>query len=89
VTPGRITPVQSLSLMNSPFMKQCAERFESRIESEPAADPTEIVDRAYLLAMARKPSAEERSLAQVFIQKHGLKQFCLVLFNTNEFLFIN
>ena len=41
----------------------------------------------WMLTNAR--TDEERAFAAEFIAQYGLPQFCLVLFNTNEFLYID
>jgi hypothetical protein len=88
--PGTITPVQALSLMNNAFMENCAQRFSDRVRSESAGDSVaHQVRHAYRLALAREPTDPESTLAESFIADHGLAQFCLVLLNTNEFLFVN
>jgi len=88
--PGTITPVQALALMNNAFIEQCAERFAARVQRE-AADVSAApqIRRAYQLALARAPTEQEAALAESFVAQHGLGQLCLVLLNTNEFLFVN
>jgi hypothetical protein len=88
--PGTITPVQALSLMNNAFMENCAQRFADRVRGESAGESVaNQVRLAYRLALAREPTDPESTLAESFIADHGLAQFCLVLLNTNEFLFVN
>jgi hypothetical protein len=93
LTPRRtnsITPVQALSLLNNGFIEQCAARFAQRARDEAGgAEVDRQIGRAYRLALSRPPSAEELAAARPFVQEQGLEQFCVVLFNTNEFLFVN
>jgi hypothetical protein len=84
-----ITPVQALSMMNDTFMEKCAERFAARVRLEAGEDAGRQVEHAWLLALARAPNDREREAARSFVAQHGLTQFCLVLFNANEFLFVN
>ena len=51
--------------------------------------PARQVERAWRLAFGRPPDAEERALARPFVAEHGLAPLCLVLFNANEFLYID
>jgi hypothetical protein len=91
-TPRRtmsITPVQALSLLNNAFMEQCAARFAQRVRDEAGGETDKQVDRVYRLALSRPPSAEELAVARPFVQERGLEQFCVVMLNTNEFLFVN
>ena len=83
-----ITPVQSLSLLNSRFVEQCAARLAERARRETGAEAAEQIDRVYRLALGRRPQPQELELARSFLQDRGLEQLCLVLFNTNEFLFL-
>jgi hypothetical protein len=84
-----ITPVQALSLMNNAFMEKCAARFAERLRKEAGDEPREQIERAYRLAYGRAPAKKERALARPFIAEYGLEQFCLVLFNANEFLYVD
>ena len=92
--PGTITPLQALSLMNNVFIEKCAESFAARVAEQTSNGSAEAsITLAYQLAIARQPTERESTLAASFIQTHGmrvgLKQLCLVLLNTNEFIFIN
>jgi hypothetical protein len=83
------TPLQALSLLNSKFIEHYAERFADRLRREAGDDAATQVKRAYVLALAREPAAEEIEFAQQFVAKHGLAQFCIVLFNVSEFIDID
>jgi len=92
--PGTITPLQALSMMNNVFVEKCAESFAQRIEHKVGNDSVQpSINLAYELAFGRQPTERETMLATSFIKTHGmkagLKQLCLVLLNTNEFIFIN
>ena len=50
---------------------------------------TAQVCRAYALAFARDPVADETDFGRQYIAEHGLAEFCLVLFNVNEFTFVD
>jgi hypothetical protein len=86
---GTITPVQALSMSNNTFMEKCAGQFAARIRREAGDDHSRQVERAWRLALARPPNDREARLAVDFATRHGLDQLCLVLFNTNEFLFVD
>lgn len=83
-----ITPIQSLSLLNGRFADVCAGRFADRVSAATEGDRDESIVLAYRLAFARAPQPRELDLAREFVSDHGLKQFCLVLMNANEFLFV-
>ena len=82
------TPLQALNLLNSPFMNQQAEILAKRLEKE-SHDPAEQAARAFRLAYARAPLAEEQQASADFIREHGLMLFCRAIYNTNEFLYVN
>jgi hypothetical protein len=76
-------------MFNDSFMEKCAERFAERVGREAGEDVGRRIDLAWRLAVARPPTDHEREIARSFVMKHGLNQLCLVLFNANEFLFVN
>lgn len=81
------TPLQALTLMNNPFVFDMADRFAARAIAH-VADVDGQVTRIYELAYARPPRDNELSDARLFIGKHGLPAFCRVIFNSNEFLYV-
>jgi hypothetical protein len=91
------TPVQSLLLLNGKFANTQARAFAERVRKEAGGDEAAQVRRAFELALCRPPRAEELKLALAFLAAPGraapgqepLAAFCLVLFNTNEFVYAN
>jgi hypothetical protein len=83
------TPLQALMLLNNKFMEHYAARFAERLKRESPNDPAGQIKRAYALAFARAPDAEETAFGQKYIKDHGLAEYCLVLLNVNEFLFVD
>ncbi|MBW3539621.1 MAG: DUF1553 domain-containing protein [Planctomycetes bacterium] len=83
-----ITPLQALALLNNRFMVRQAEHFAARVTVAEEDLPTQL-DRAMQLAFGRSPTpAEALSLAD-YARRHGLANTCRVLFNANEFLFVD
>lgn len=91
-------PTQALTMMNSPFVRQQAEKLAVRIR--PNNDiPLEVaVDRAYQFVFARQPSKEERDRMVAFINqqvaaktdlKIALAEVCQVLICLNEFVYVD
>ena len=83
-------PAQALALMNSPFVREMANRWAESLIKVPAADRLDV---AYTAAYGRKPSASETKLAMEFIGKDindltAWKDYCHVMFNVKEFIFI-
>ncbi len=83
-----LTALQALALLNDPFILKQAECFGERLEKI-SGDPLKQVDAAYRLTFGRAPSAEERDALAAYARKHGLAKACRVLFNANEFVFID
>ena len=83
------TPLQALAQLNDKFMEHYAERFAERLQREAPEDAAAQIRRAYLLAFSRPPSEEELSLGQKFAADHGLTQYCMVLLNTSEFIYVD
>ena len=82
------TPLQALNLLNSRFVTEQAELLSKRLVAEAGDSAEDQVRRAFELAFARRPEAEELSDAVEFIQQHEFFSFCRAMFNANEFLFI-
>jgi hypothetical protein len=83
-----LTALQALALLNNPFMVRQSEFFARRLEAA-SPDRGRQVELAYRLALGRPPSAEERDAVAAYARRHGLANACRVLFNANEFLFVD
>jgi mono/diheme cytochrome c family protein len=83
-----ITPLQALALLNDPFMLNQAEAFAGRLERESSTSAGRI-DRAFLLALGRPPTDEERVALAEYAGRHGLAQACRLVFNLNEFVLVD
>ena len=87
--PVTTTPLQALALLNNLFMLRAADAFAQRLERETGHDVGQQIERAYRLAYLRHPTDDEAKSSQRFIVDHGLDQFCLVIFNSNEFVYVD
>jgi hypothetical protein len=76
-----------LTLLNNPFVLSQAERLAERVSRE-TSDPTEQVDRAYRIVLARPPAKAEISIASDLIRKQSLAAFTHVLLNLDEFVYM-
>lgn len=47
------------------------------------------VRRAFQLAFAREPSAEELTALETYAKREGLENACRVILNLNEFSFVD
>ena len=85
---------QALTLLNSPELARQSQAFASRLENEAGRAPVAVVERAYRLALGRGPSPDELSLGRAFLENgegsfaETLSDYCLVLFNLDEFLYV-
>jgi hypothetical protein len=83
-----LTALQALALLNDPFMVRQAEYFADRVRTF-GPTPQAQMEAAYRLALGRLPDADEcRTLVQ-YARHHGLPNACRLLFNLNEFVFID
>jgi hypothetical protein len=91
LTPKRnntTTALQALAMLNDPFVTRQAEHFASRL-ARMEKSPARQIDLAYRIAFGRAASQEELIAAKSYLPKHGLANFCRLLFNTNEFMFVD
>ena len=63
------TPIQSLLLLNSPFMLKRGEALAARVVKEVPGDEAAQVRRLYQILFARLPSADEARLATSFLKE--------------------
>jgi hypothetical protein len=83
-----LTALQALALLNDPFMVRQAEHFAERLKKT-SDNPDKQIETAYRLAFGRVPKAEERMALAAYVKKHGLANMCRLLFNANEFVFVD
>jgi hypothetical protein len=96
-------PTQALLLLNNPFTEEQAEAMAERLQREAPASRGGRLERAYRLALGRPPSARERRLGVRFLraqeaqhhrdgkagaERAALADLCHVLFNLNEFVYV-
>ncbi len=79
---------QALTLLNNPFVLNQAELFAARLEREAPGDMDAQIERAYLIALTRKPTAAEREVARGLVAGQSLVDFTHVMMNLNEFLYL-
>lgn len=82
------TALQALSLYNSPFVIDQAAYFADRLRDEAGEEVEDQIQRAYDLLYGREATSSEIESCKVYAEEFGLEALCRVLFNTNEFLFV-
>jgi mono/diheme cytochrome c family protein len=91
LTPRRnttLTSLQALAMLNNALFVRQAEHFAARVQ-EAAHTPTGQIRAAYRLALARAPRADEMQLLLAYTAEHGLANTCRLIFNANEFVFVD
>ncbi len=83
------TPIQALALMNNSLVLYLSDVFAERLARESGGDVGRQVDRAYHLAFGRSPDVAERQEAVKLVEKFGASTLARVLFNSNEFLYVD
>ena len=84
-----ITPVQALAQLNNQLIIAMAKHFAKRLEREAGPDiPTQIA-RGLRLALARNPTPQEIETLVPYTSRHGLENTCRLIFNLNEFAFVD
>ena len=74
------TALQALALMNNPFMESMSEKFAER-----AKGVGEMVE----LALGRSPTVGELKILNNYHDTHGSKALARVIFNLNEFAYVD
>lgn len=83
-----LTALQALGMLNNRFMVAMSKQFATRLRKE-ADDHESQVAEGFRLLTGRKPIDEEARLLSEYADQHGLENLCRVLFNLNEFIFVD
>jgi hypothetical protein len=92
-------PGQALGMLNGDFLNEQSERLAGRVSEEVGEDPAQQVRRAVELALLRTASDKEVQrgidLMAALREQHrltaaqALQQYCLMICNSNEFIYID
>ncbi len=83
-----MTVQQALALWNSAFTVRYAEHFSARLDTS-ETDLKRRINTACEWAWGRPPGTEEARELSDYAEQHGLANLCRLLFNSNEFIFVN
>jgi hypothetical protein len=83
-----VSPLQALALLNNSFVLTMSKYFARKLETGGGDLPTQI-RRAYYDAMGQLPSPEAQQTLAQYAREFGLTNFCRVLFNLDEFSFVD
>ena len=92
LTPARstsVTALQALAMLNNRFVVRYSEHLADRVAKLKPNDTPGQIDAAYDLALLRQPTADERAALSEYAKKHGMANTCRLIFNSNEFMFVN
>jgi hypothetical protein len=82
------SPLQALALLNNPFVLQHAEALAGWVGVD-TADPDDRVRLMVRAVWLREPTVAELADFRALADAHGLPALARLLFNSNEFLFID
>ncbi|MBL8230720.1 MAG: PSD1 domain-containing protein [Bryobacterales bacterium] len=82
-----ITAIQALAILNNPFVVKMAERFAARVGEGGTVEAQ--IHRAFGLAFGRDATAAEVAQLAPYAQRHGMANLCRLLFNLNEYMFVD
>jgi len=91
------TPLQSLFVMNDPFVHDCAAKFAARLMREGSNDSTRL-ERAFAILYARLPEPDEAQMATAYLAQLSSRQLppeqawqslSRALLAANEFLYLD
>ena len=80
---------QALAMMNSSFVLEQAETFATRLRDGTGDASADLVEAGWRMALGRSPNPDERKTALDYLERSTLPSFCLMLFNTNEFIYVD
>jgi hypothetical protein len=83
-----VTVQQALALWNNAFAVRQAEHLATRLAAEANTVEAQL-QRAFELTLGRAATAGELADFTAHAQQHGLANCCRLLFNSNEFVFVN
>ncbi|HVC97571.1 MAG TPA: DUF1553 domain-containing protein [Pirellulales bacterium] len=91
LTPKRnttLTSLQALALLNNPFCVRQSQHLAERVAGLTSESAGQI-EAAYRLALGRRPTPIESELLTSYAARFGLVNACRVIFNCNEFMFVD
>ena len=83
-----ITALQSLALLNNKLMVAMARHFAGDVERS-SANQLQAISKAFYRAIGRQPTASELADLTAYAGKHGMANACRLMFNLNEFSFVD
>jgi len=95
-------PPQALAMMNSPLVRQLAEKLAARVQEKTAMTPEKIVDNAFWITLSRPPVQHETEQMSQFITDQAARygneetsmtiavaDYCQLMLCLNEFFYVD
>ena len=83
-----VSALQALALLNNGLMVTMSSHFAANLDAAGGTTDQKI-DRAFLAALGRSPTRSERKALAAYAGEHGMANACRVVFNLNEFAFVD
>lgn len=83
-----ITALQALATLNDDFVIRQSQYLAERLRAGSSELPRQI-EQAYWLCLSRSPAPRELEQVVAYAREYGLPNACRLLFNLNEFIFID
>ena len=83
-----VNALQALAMRNNRLTVAMAKHFAARVAKEASA-PHAQIDLAFRLALGRPPSSQEAASMSAYVREHGLTNLCRLIYNLNEFNFVD
>ena len=84
-----VTPLQALAMYNGDLVNEEALHFAERLKQH-SADPRERIEYAFAIALGRPPASEEVAELQEYASTDAaLPGLCRILYNANEFVYVD
>ena len=83
-----LSALQALALLNNGFMLSMSKHLAERL-AKCSAESADHLRLAFRLCLARNPDEQELRMLVEYQRKHGLANACRLIFNLNEFTFVD
>ena len=83
-----VSALQALTVFNNDFVLHHSQLLSEKLKVS-YATVVEQVTQACRLIYLREPSTDENVILVTYANRHGLAATCRVLFNSNEFIFVD
>ena len=83
-----VSPLQALAMLNNSLVLTMSKHFAANLELSDGDLPAKV-RRAWDDAIGRPLTARDQKTLVAYAREHGLPNFCRLLFNLNEFAFVD